>query len=305
MERTSAAAHQAQERDERTLRRHLDEPLGRAADAEGRGARERARGLDAEARDRAERTARSWARGAAAGMAARSLPPPCSTVRDGSRHTVCAGSGSRLVLRYGCSILRPRRRRRSRWQTRSPRRLRRSKRASPRSSGSSARAPSCGSAQRETLAIEFIPTGSLAVDYAIGIGGFPRGRVVEIFGPESSGKTTLALSVIAPGAEARRHGGVHRRRARPRRRVRAQARRRHRQPAGLAARQRRAGARDRRDAGALERGRRRGHRLGGGAGAARRARGRDGRLARRPAGAAHVAGAAQAHRDRRQVEDLR
>jgi recombination protein RecA len=51
--------------------------------------------------------------------------------------------------------------------------------------------------QREVQALEFIPTGSLAVDYAIGVGGFPRGRVIEIFGPESSGKTTLALSVIA------------------------------------------------------------------------------------------------------------
>src|SRR5262245_7788026 len=51
--------------------------------------------------------------------------------------------------------------------------------------------------QRETLALEFIPTGSIAIDAAIGIGGFPRGRVVEVFGPESSGKTTLALSVVA------------------------------------------------------------------------------------------------------------
>jgi recombination protein RecA len=51
--------------------------------------------------------------------------------------------------------------------------------------------------QRETLAMEFIPSGSLAVDWAVGIGGFPRGRVIEVFGPESSGKTTLALSVIA------------------------------------------------------------------------------------------------------------
>ena len=50
--------------------------------------------------------------------------------------------------------------------------------------------------QRESTGIEGIPTGSLAVDYAIGIGGFPRGRVVEIYGPESSGKTTLALSVV-------------------------------------------------------------------------------------------------------------
>src|SRR5947199_9331845 len=45
--------------------------------------------------------------------------------------------------------------------------------------------------------IEVIPTGSLAVDLALGVGGLPRGRVVEIFGPESSGKTTLMLHVIA------------------------------------------------------------------------------------------------------------
>ncbi len=51
--------------------------------------------------------------------------------------------------------------------------------------------------QQETLGIASIPTGSLAVDAAIGIGGFPRGRVVEVYGPESSGKTTLALSVTA------------------------------------------------------------------------------------------------------------
>src|SRR4051794_34279684 len=45
--------------------------------------------------------------------------------------------------------------------------------------------------------IEAIPTGAISIDYALGIGGMPRGRVVEIFGPESSGKTTLALQVIA------------------------------------------------------------------------------------------------------------
>src|SRR6185369_17539995 len=45
--------------------------------------------------------------------------------------------------------------------------------------------------------IEVIPTGALAVDIALGVGGLPRGRVVEIFGPESSGKTTLMLHVIA------------------------------------------------------------------------------------------------------------
>ena len=52
--------------------------------------------------------------------------------------------------------------------------------------------------------IDVIPTGSLALDHALGIGGMPRGRVVEIFGPESSGKTTLALSIAA---EAQHMGG--------------------------------------------------------------------------------------------------
>ncbi|MEL7060899.1 MAG: recombinase RecA [Acidobacteriota bacterium] len=51
--------------------------------------------------------------------------------------------------------------------------------------------------QQESLGIASISTGSLAVDAAIGVGGFPRGRVVEVYGPESSGKTTLALSVVA------------------------------------------------------------------------------------------------------------
>src|SRR5580693_8684523 len=50
---------------------------------------------------------------------------------------------------------------------------------------------------RDTVRIEAISTGCLSLDNAIGIGGLPRGRVVEIFGPESSGKTTLALQVIA------------------------------------------------------------------------------------------------------------
>lgn len=56
----------------------------------------------------------------------------------------------------------------------------------------------------ERLKVEVVPTGSLAIDLALGVGGFPRGRIVEIFGPEASGKTTLALSVIA---EAQKHGG--------------------------------------------------------------------------------------------------
>jgi recombination protein RecA len=59
--------------------------------------------------------------------------------------------------------------------------------------------------QRDTVSIPAIPTGSLAVDHAIGVGGFPRGRVVEVYGPESSGKTTLALSVIG---QAQKRGGV-------------------------------------------------------------------------------------------------
>ena len=53
--------------------------------------------------------------------------------------------------------------------------------------------------------ISVIPTGALTLDHALGIGGLPRGRVVEIYGPESSGKTTLALHVIA---EAQRLGGI-------------------------------------------------------------------------------------------------
>ncbi len=59
--------------------------------------------------------------------------------------------------------------------------------------------------EQENLGIESISTGSLAVDHAIGTGGFPRGRVIEVYGPESSGKTTLALSVTA---QAQRIGGT-------------------------------------------------------------------------------------------------
>ena len=55
------------------------------------------------------------------------------------------------------------------------------------------------------LPVATIPTGSLELDYALGVGGIPRGRVVEIFGPESSGKTTLALHIIA---EAQKRGGA-------------------------------------------------------------------------------------------------
>ena len=58
---------------------------------------------------------------------------------------------------------------------------------------------------RETLEVPTIPTGSISLDAALGVGGLPRGRVVEIFGPESSGKTTLALHAIA---EAQKTGGM-------------------------------------------------------------------------------------------------
>ncbi len=55
------------------------------------------------------------------------------------------------------------------------------------------------------MSIDVIPTGSLAIDLALGVGGVPRGRVIEIYGPESSGKTTVALHIIA---EAQKMGGV-------------------------------------------------------------------------------------------------
>ena len=60
-----------------------------------------------------------------------------------------------------------------------------------------------GSATR--MIVDTISTGSLAIDLALGVGGLPRGRIIEIFGPESSGKTTFCLSVIA---EAQRRGGL-------------------------------------------------------------------------------------------------
>lgn len=59
--------------------------------------------------------------------------------------------------------------------------------------------------EEETLNVEVIPTGSIGLDDAVGVGGLPRGRVVEIYGPESSGKTTLMLSAIA---QAQKAGGV-------------------------------------------------------------------------------------------------
>src|SRR5690606_26598709 len=59
--------------------------------------------------------------------------------------------------------------------------------------------------EQGTMAIESISTGSIALDVALGVGGLPRGRVTEIYGPESSGKSTLAMHVVA---EAQRNGGI-------------------------------------------------------------------------------------------------
>ena len=59
--------------------------------------------------------------------------------------------------------------------------------------------------QQTAMDIESISTGSLSLDLALGIGGLPKGRVIEIYGPESSGKTTLALQVVA---EAQKAGGI-------------------------------------------------------------------------------------------------
>jgi recombination protein RecA len=60
-----------------------------------------------------------------------------------------------------------------------------------------------GSSERQQ--VDAIPTGSIALDLALGVGGIPRGRISEVFGPESSGKTTLCQHVIA---EAQRRGGI-------------------------------------------------------------------------------------------------
>ncbi|HEY1585556.1 MAG TPA: recombinase RecA, partial [Polyangia bacterium] len=60
-------------------------------------------------------------------------------------------------------------------------------------------------AEEKPPEVQVIPTGSLALDIALGVGGLPKGRVIEIYGPESSGKTTLTLHVIA---EAQKRGGI-------------------------------------------------------------------------------------------------
>src|SRR5690606_8266556 len=59
--------------------------------------------------------------------------------------------------------------------------------------------------EKQTQSIDVISTGSLGLDVALGVGGFPRGRIIEIYGPESSGKTTIAIHTIA---EAQKKGGI-------------------------------------------------------------------------------------------------
>merc|ERR1712086_1155267 len=59
--------------------------------------------------------------------------------------------------------------------------------------------------QQQALDLESVSTGSLSLDLALGIGGLPKGRIIEVYGPESSGKTTLALQVVA---EAQKAGGI-------------------------------------------------------------------------------------------------
>ncbi|MCP4418277.1 MAG: DNA recombination/repair protein RecA, partial [Chloroflexi bacterium] len=59
--------------------------------------------------------------------------------------------------------------------------------------------------EAHNLEVEVIPTGSISLDIALGVGGLPRGRVIEIYGPEASGKTTVCQHLIA---EAQRRGGI-------------------------------------------------------------------------------------------------
>ena len=62
----------------------------------------------------------------------------------------------------------------------------------------------------KAMEIEAIPTGALSLDMALGIGGVPRGRIIEVFGPESSGKTTLALHVVAEAQKMGGEGSIYR-----------------------------------------------------------------------------------------------
>ena len=144
--------------------------------------------------------------------------------------------------------------------------------------------------------IEVIPTGSIALDVALGIGGLPRGRVVEIYGPESSGKTTVALHAVANAQQA---GGIaafidaeHALDPEYAKKLGVDT-------DALLVSQPDTGEQALEIADMLVRSgahRHHRHRLGRRPRAARRDRGRDGRQPRRPAGPADVPGAAQDHR---------
>ena len=150
--------------------------------------------------------------------------------------------------------------------------------------------------------IEVVSTGSLGLDLALGVGGLPRGRVVEIYGPESSGKTTLTLQVIANiqklGGTAAFIDAEHALDPQYAQRLGVD----HVRAAALPAGQRRTGARDRRHAGALGLRRLRGRRLRRRAHAQGRDRRRNGRAADGPAGTPHEPGAAEAHRQHQALQ---
>ncbi len=158
--------------------------------------------------------------------------------------------------------------------------------------------------QPECRSIRFPPGASRSI-WRLGIGGVPRGRIVEIYGPESSGKTTLALHIIAEAQKLGRVGGDRRRRACARSALCRALGRQSRRAADFAARYRRAGAGDHRDSGPIRRARCGRDRLGGGAGAEGRDRRRHGRFPRRLAGASDEPGAAEADRRDRPIEYLR
>ena len=154
----------------------------------------------------------------------------------------------------------------------------------------------------KSMDIEAISTGSLGLDIALGVGGLPRGRVIEIYGPESSGKTTLALHAVA---EAQKKGGICAFIDAEHALDPIYARKLGVKVDDLLISQPDAGEQALEIADTLVRS---GAidvlviDFGRGAGAARRARRRDGRHAARPAGAADEPGAAQAHRLDHQVE---
>ena len=121
--------------------------------------------------------------------------------------------------------------------------------------------------QAGRMQVEVIPTGCLNLDFALGVGGLPKGRIIEIYGPESSGKTTLALHAIA---QAQKAGGTaafidaeHALDPIYAKKLGVDIEELYVSQPG----QRRTGAGPLRGAGALRRHRHRGHRLGGGAGA--------------------------------------